>query len=72
VRGVYDQAYTSHRAETYDHTNFCDGYFRLRNLAEALVFGSQPTYRDNIIAYQSKGKLEFYTLKALTDQSVQR
>ncbi|KAF2733320.1 hypothetical protein EJ04DRAFT_513303 [Polyplosphaeria fusca] len=52
--GIYDQAYTSHRAETYDHINFCDGYFRLRNLAEALDFGSQPTYRDNIIAYQSK------------------
>jgi len=66
--GVYDQAYTSHAAETYNHINFCDGYFQTRNLAEALDFGFQKPYRDNIRAYQNKGKLEPCKLKALTDR----
>lgn len=41
-----------------------------KNLAEALDFGYQEAYRDNIVAYQNKGKLELRKLEALTDQTV--
>ncbi|KAF2005710.1 hypothetical protein P154DRAFT_530524 [Amniculicola lignicola CBS 123094] len=53
-------AYTSHREETYDHINFCGGYFRQGDLAEALDFGFQPAYHDSIIPYQNKGCVLFY------------
>jgi hypothetical protein len=41
-------------------------------LAEVIDFGFQAAYRDNIIAYQNKGKLKVYRLEVLTDKPVQR